>query len=87
MKFKCKLKYFWDGFKQGLIFSRDFEFGNYCPHCCHHITEDEYAEFTCFTLGCKYCRDEKVFEEFLNHGYTTRVTMEMSHRLKKLEVK
>jgi hypothetical protein len=54
---KCKWKYFWQGFKNSLIFHYKPSF--YCPFCCSKISEKEYYQGTIFIIGCKYCKEKK----------------------------
>ena len=56
MKTKCKLKYFWHGFKNAL--NPNMKSLYLCPHCCNEVSEDEYNNMNIFVYGCEKCKDE-----------------------------
>lgn len=84
MKFKCILKHFWHGFRNGLVFSY-VEPIRTCPHCCEEISLNEYHDKYTFTLGCPNCRDEHIYTDLVESGYSHEILDHMNSRLKELE--
>ena len=84
MKFKCRLKHFWHGFSHGLIFTYSPSY-YVCPHCCEDLTSEQYHNKYTFTLGCPYCRDEHIYTDLTESGYSHAILDHMDLKLKELE--
>jgi len=84
MKLKCILKHLWNGFSNGLVFSAPPSLYT-CPHCCKTISRKEYYERYLFSLGCENCRDEHIYTEMCESGFSHTILDHMDAKLKELE--